>query len=117
ERLRPALVTERTARAGERVAALGARLEAAQGGQGEARARRLESLSRLLGSLGYEETLKRGFAVVREGEALVTSAARAKAAVGPLEIQFADGRVVAGAAGPKRKSASKEAPPEQGDLF
>ncbi|MBY6046627.1 exodeoxyribonuclease VII large subunit [Vannielia litorea] len=116
-RLRPALVTERTARAGERVAALAARLEAAQRGQAEARGRKLDALGRLLGSLGYEETLKRGFAVVREGDEVVTSAARAKAAVGPLEIQFADGRMVPGGGAVKKKAAPKDAPPEQGDLF
>ena len=118
DRLRPALVTERTARAGERLAALSGRLEAARKGQAEARVARLESLTRLLGSLGYEETLKRGFAVVREGEEVVTSAARAGQATAPLEIQFHDGRLTPGG-GAVRKKPKKpaEPPPEQGDLF
>ena len=47
-------------------------------------------LDRLRVTLGYEETLKRGYAVVWADGHAVTSAS---AAVGTLELQFADGRV------------------------
>ena len=53
---------------------------------------RVEGLERLRQSVGYESTLKRGYAVVRAGDEVVTDAkvARGKAA---LEIEFRDGRV------------------------
>ena len=53
---------------------------------------RLAELERLRQTLGYEATLQRGFAVVRDGTKVVTR----KAGVGAmsvLEIQFADGRI------------------------
>jgi exodeoxyribonuclease VII large subunit len=59
---------------------------------------RLEAAARLLGSLGYEATLERGFAVVRAGGRVVTT--RAEAAPAPaLEIQFRDGRIAVRPAG------------------
>jgi exodeoxyribonuclease VII large subunit len=60
-------------------------------GQDERRAR-LAALDRLHESLGYMETLKRGYAVVRAGGDLVTDAATAERA-DLLDIQFADGTV------------------------
>ena len=56
-------------------------------------------------SLGYQATLARGYAVVRKGERVITSAAKA---TGRLEIEFGDGRVEAEAGA---------APPDQGKLF
>ena len=78
---------------------------------------RLEALDRLRQTLGYEATLKRGYAVVRGDGDVVTTKAQAKKA-GSLEIQFADGRLdVAG--GPKASAPRKpKAPPkDQGSLF
>ncbi|MGR3456157.1 exodeoxyribonuclease VII large subunit [Pseudooceanicola sp.] len=86
---------------------------------GEARiataAERLETTDRLLRTLGYEATLERGYAVVRDGAgALVTRRTEAEAA-GALEIQFADGRLkIGGSASPKSRKPRK---PEQGSLF
>nr|HRK42331.1 exodeoxyribonuclease VII large subunit [Gemmobacter sp.] len=53
---------------------------------------RLSAQERMRLSLGYEQTLQRGYAVVRAGATLVTSAPTAQKAP-TLEIQFADGRV------------------------
>lgn len=53
---------------------------------------RMEGADRLRLSLGYTETLRRGFAVVRGDGALVTTAAAARRARA-LEIEFADGRL------------------------
>jgi exodeoxyribonuclease VII large subunit len=53
---------------------------------------RLGALDRLRETLGYVETLKRGYAVVRGDGAVVTNVAGAGAA-NALEIEFADGRV------------------------
>ncbi|SDE45977.1 exodeoxyribonuclease VII large subunit [Limimaricola pyoseonensis] len=105
ERLRPDLVTTRIDRQRER----------------------LDALERLRGTLGYEATLARGYAVVRAEGALVTDAATAREAK-LLEVQFADGRVEAvptgGGAGPatpakpkKQKKQETAAPPEQGTLL
>lgn len=56
------------------------------------RAARLRSLDQLLQTLGYEATLKRGYAVVWGDGRVVTTKDEAAAAKA-LEIQFADGRI------------------------
>ena len=77
---------------------------------------RLTALDRLRETLGYKETLKRGYAVVRGDGAVVTTQHAAQAATA-LEIEFADGRMTVGAAGAKPATKSKPKPPEQGSLF
>ena len=90
---------------------------------------RLDTLNRMRNSLGYEETLKRGYAVVWDGDAVVTTAVRA-AEASDLQIQFSDGRISVGegcapvspapaAPKPKAKTTPKPKPdaPEQGSLF
>ncbi|WP_439118829.1 exodeoxyribonuclease VII large subunit [Marivita sp.] len=77
---------------------------------------RLTALDRLRETLGYKETLKRGYAVVRGDGAVVTTQKAAQAATA-LEIEFADGRMTVGAAGAKPATKSKPKPPEQGSLF
>ena len=62
------------------------------------RAARLRSLDQLLQTLGYEATLKRGYAVVWGDGRLVTTKDEAAAAKA-LEIQFADGRIGAKSTG------------------
>ncbi|MEJ6397832.1 exodeoxyribonuclease VII large subunit [Yoonia sp. 208BN28-4] len=57
------------------------------------RVAKLDALSRLRETLGYRETLKRGYAVVRGDGAVVTTAEGVKAA-STVEIEFADARVV-----------------------
>ena len=59
--------------------------------QSERRAR-LDALERLRETLGYVETLKRGYAVVRGDGQVVTGKSGAEAAKS-LEIEFADGRM------------------------
>lgn len=59
---------------------------------------RLRSLDQLLQTLGYEATLKRGYAVVWGDGRLVTTKDEAAAAKA-LEIQFADGRIGAKSTG------------------
>ena len=62
------------------------------------RAARLRSLDQLLQTLGYEATLKRGYAVVWGNGRVVTKKDEAAAAKA-LEIQFADGRIGAKSTG------------------
>lgn len=113
-RLQPQLLTRENARRRQALDQLSARLVQA----GETRNRRLrdrlEGLERMRQTLGYTETLRRGYAVVRSGEALVTTRAAAEKA-GALEIEFQDGRFAVGGARRKKKSAPP--PPEQGSLL
>jgi exodeoxyribonuclease VII large subunit len=99
---------------------------------------RLEALDRLRLSVGYEATLERGYAVVRDGEGRVLPRLSAARDAATLEIQFADGRLTVGAEAaaakaaetkpdtapeaaetpaPKPVSRKKPSPPEQGSLF
>jgi exodeoxyribonuclease VII large subunit len=64
-------------------------------------------------TLGYAETLRRGYAVVRGDGAVVTTKAGAEKAAA-LEIEFADGRL---ALGGKARARKADGGPEQGSLF
>ena len=80
---------------------------------------RLTNLDRLMQTVGYEATLKRGFAVVRDGDRVISSTQAARTAKA-LEIQFADGRYAVDAVSKpaaKKPAKPKSSPPEQGDLF
>ena len=54
---------------------------------------RLKGLDRVLSSLGYEATLKRGYAVVRDDLGHVLTTAQGAEKAKELEIQFQDGKV------------------------
>lgn len=123
------LLTEAVRRNGEsavRLGALSERFERAPHARFAALTDRLDRLDRMRLTLGYTETLRRGYAVVRGPEgALVTTAALA-AQANRMEIEFADGRLAvaptdappptAPAAAPKPKKPAAK-PPEQGSLF
>ncbi len=114
-RLRPDTLRDRSVRQSERLAPLVHRLVDRTNHTLQTRRAALDSLARLHQTLGYEATLHRGYAVVRDGEKLITSAKAAKNAT-ELEIQFADGRFKTGATSPAKKT-TKTPPPEQGSLF
>ncbi|MEM7506407.1 MAG: exodeoxyribonuclease VII large subunit [Pseudomonadota bacterium] len=123
-RLTPARLTERIARGRERLEERAGRLAPAMQRLTGQRRDRLSALLRLYGSLHYEQTLQRGFAVVRTEGAVVPEAAALRAGTA-LEIQFRDGRVAAISgdapaalkAKPKSKSKPKPDPGGQGSLF
>ena len=75
--------------------------------------KQLDSLERLRQTLGYTETLKRGYAVIRGDSGIVTRKSEAELTLG-LEIEFADGRMKL-----RNKKSSKTQPnsPGQGNLF
>ncbi|SFM90949.1 Exodeoxyribonuclease VII large subunit [Thioclava dalianensis] len=86
---------------------------------------RLERLDRMRQTLGYRETLKRGFAVIHGPEGVITESETARRQPG-LEIEFADGKlaVIPGGGSPtappaKSKAKKKPADPgsDQGSLF
>jgi len=89
-RLRPDALYERTARGRIDVESLVPRMAKGIGNALRQQSERLSALERMRRSLGYEATLERGYAVVRQGETVVTSARNAK---GDLEIEFSDGKV------------------------
>ena len=79
---------------------------------------RIDGLERLRETVGYEATLRRGYAVVRGDGDVVTTKAAAETASG-LEIEFADGKlsvVSGGGSAPKRAKPKPDAP-DQGSLF
>jgi exodeoxyribonuclease VII large subunit len=94
--------------------ALDARLQAAPAARLTALSQRLEALDRTRTTLGYAETLKRGYAVIRGDGHVVTNKAAAERAM-VLEAEFADGRMTLGAK-PLRKGKA-DGGPSQGSLF
>ena len=94
-RLRPDVLQARLIRQRERLVVVLRRLSDRASRQQAERLARLEALDRLRETLGYVETLKRGYAVVRGDGAVVTGKAAAGKAKS-LEIEFSDGRLEVG---------------------
>ncbi|MDP1667554.1 exodeoxyribonuclease VII large subunit [Phaeovulum sp.] len=108
-----------------RVKALHDRLAAAPRARLAALAERLARLDRVRVTLGYTETLRRGFALVWAGDDLVTSRGAAQHALA-LEVQFHDGRLpvqtlapgtAAPEAAPPKPRRPRGEPGGQGSLF
>jgi len=123
-RLSPA--AERMARRGAtdrtQLAALAGRLSAAPADRLAALSDRLAALDRMRQTLGYAETLRRGYAVIRADGAVATSRAAAAGAAA-LEIEFHDGRLDAVPGGRGARPAARTTPRPgagsggQGELF
>jgi len=98
-RLQPALArlltdaARKTILAQAQLGQLDARLQQAPAQRFARLSDRLEALDRMRQTLGYQETLTRGYAVVRGDGRVVTSKTTAGAA-GAIEIEFADGKIV-----------------------
>ena len=90
--LRADVLQVRLQRQAERLEVIARRLSDRASRQQAERVARLDALDRLRETLGYVETLKRGYAVVRGDGAVVTGKDAASKAVA-LEIEFADGRL------------------------
>ncbi|QDL92834.1 exodeoxyribonuclease VII large subunit [Paroceanicella profunda] len=115
-RLSPETLLRRRADLAERLVERGTRFERAGRELMARRRERLERASRLLETLGYQRTLERGYAVVREpGGALVSEAERARRAP-LLELEFRDGTVTVGTARPGAPRRKTDEDP-QGSLF
>jgi len=106
----------------ERAQNLSARLDGAFLALLARRRDRLAHAEKLLGAVGYEAVLQRGFALVRDGEGGIVRSARKLGPGYALKLVFADGGVAAtvdGEAQPKKAPAKKASPPpgRQGSLF
>lgn len=121
ERLAPALgrlardATRDNLRRKTDLARLGERLGQAGRARLEALGQALASLDRTRQTLGYTETLARGYAVIRAEGAVVTRKTQAETAA-TLEIEFADGRLPV-TPGTTPKPRRTKAEPDQGQLF
>jgi len=115
----------RLARDGDRIAGYGERARRAVRGLLARHAARVERAERLLAAFSYREVLKRGFALVRDGEGRPLRAAAAVAGGMQLDIEFADGHVGAVADGESGPQPAPRARPGrrgggsggQGSLF
>ncbi|MCL5778033.1 exodeoxyribonuclease VII large subunit [Limibaculum sp. FT325] len=123
-RLGAPLLVGRVERGRERLDGWAMRLPPAATRGLERAAERLSAQARLLGSLGYRQTLERGFAVVRNGAGQVVTDAAALSAGQPIDIEFRDGHagaVVDGAGTPPKAGRKAEPRPagagRQGSLF
>ncbi len=123
ERLNLVALQREVARKSEDLSRVVDRLSSVANRQVERWSDRLSNLEKIRETVGYEATLKRGYAVVWGDDGVVTSRAAAQKA-GALEVQFADGRLAIGSsvaekpAKPARKAAKRnEEGPDQGSLF
>ncbi len=116
QRLQPDLLTRDMARRQRDLQKLSDRFTRAASGQIEVWTRRLDALDRMRQTLGYTETLKRGYAVVRGDGAVVTTCVAAAQATS-LEIEFADARLAVGGSPRPKPRPKPDTPPEQGTLL
>ncbi len=127
-RLTPARLAQQTTLGKERLGGLGERLQRAYLARVTQETARLDGLQKLLKSLSYKDVLARGYAVVRDEDGLPVRSAGSVASGAALSIELADGTVDAVAAGdstaprparakPRKPSAEKPTPEDQGKLF
>lgn len=105
-----------TQRDRQRIRLLAARLVASGGRLLPPRRERLDRLDRLRQTLGYRETLRRGFAVVHGPSGLITKATDAAQAP-RFEIQFHDATMAARPDTPPAKPRKAQDPKAQKSLF
>jgi exodeoxyribonuclease VII large subunit len=134
QRLKASLVANaqahsaRIERAKERVVAFGERSQRATMALLRQHQARVERAERLLNAFSYREVLKRGFALVRDGDGRPLHSAGAVTSRMRLEIEFSDGRVAAvaddeaalsapAAPRPKPRLRGGEGSSGQGSLF
>lgn len=106
-RLDPHRLSVRTSQMEERLRTASGRFAQVAEASVLRRRERLDGLERLRTTLGYKQTLARGYAVIRSGEAVLTAKAQAEAEA-LLEIEFADGRLGVTPTGATPKAAAKQ---------
>ncbi|MCX8996190.1 exodeoxyribonuclease VII large subunit [Rhizobiaceae bacterium BDR2-2] len=126
----PNRLRNQTGREREKVLALFARADTAVATALAHRRLAVAAQDRVLQSLSYRNVLKRGYAVIRDGDERLLARASLVAPGQVLSIEFVDGRITAtageGAEPPapvappssrKRPAKAGKAPPDQGSLF
>jgi len=125
-RLRPNLLTQRTAQARERLDVASGRMRRATSATVKRERQRLDAQAQLLRALSHKGVLARGFALVRDAEGHAVRTAEAAQALARVDIEFADGTVGAhiernakktAAAGGGREAARSGKPAKQGKLL
>ena len=97
-RLSPARLVQKTQQLSQSVHAFHDRLHTAYVSQLKRQRRALLSKNQLLGSLSYRSVLARGYAVVRQGEAIIMRAGTYDKGK-PISVEFSDGRIEIDSAG------------------
>ncbi len=119
-RLDPGRQRQRLAEARARLDDLNGRFSRAARTSVQTRRDRLDTLDRMRQTLGYTETLRRGYAVIRADDRVLTAKADAQSHAA-LEIEFSDGRLSVTPTGATSRPAAKRPPPSepgnQGSLF
>lgn len=77
---------------------------------------KITSYDKLLESYHYKKVLQRGYAIVHEGDAVITSA-KSVSVNASLNIEFADGKVAATVDGSRKPKATKKSNDSQESLF
>ena len=112
------LISDAARRTAESRASLGVldlRLQSAPNTRLRALAERLERLDRIRLTLGYRETLARGFAVLRSDAGAVVTSKAAAERLGLAEVEFHDGKLPLTPKAPRRAKPGEG--PDQGSLF
>ncbi len=118
--LRPSLLARMTEQKRKHLGQVASRFSQAVRSGTERQRARLDALDRMRLTLGYRQTLARGFAVVRGADNAVITRSKPASSAPSLEIEFHDGRVKATpakAARTARKPSSKPPRGNQGSLF
>lgn len=122
-RLRPHLVARAAGGARERITSLDRSRRRALSAVLNLKQQRLDNQSKLLGSLGYQNVLARGFALVRDSQGRMLRRAGSVRPGAALDIEFGDGHVDAYAEGgarepkPKPQSRRNRVVDKQGTLL
>ena len=112
--LRPEALRRALDRARERLDTRAVRLEPAAARRLREVKRAVDALGRTLATLGPGAVLERGFAIVRDADGRVLTAAAAARRALRLELEFADGRVEAR---PERRAPARPSDSGQGELL
>ncbi len=116
--LRPQVLARLVQQRSIDITALAARLSLVAKSTISTRWQKLGALDRLHQTLGYKETLKRGYTVVRDSAGLVLDSRSAAADAQAFDLEFHDGNLAAVPVGATRtRTARRKSTDDQGDLF
>lgn len=117
--LRPQPLARQAGDAAKTLEDFKARLGRSARDQIDGHAKTLSALDRILGTLSYQGTLQRGYALLKDDAGTLIRSAKAVKAGQALQIELADGHIGAVATGsaPSTKTPPKRKTSQQGSLF